>query len=92
MRYRFSFFIATGQEGTQAELFDHTRDCGKLTPRWDLESGQCKVLGKHEDAVSSLAWCPEQSTSESWSHNIQFLTPDVLVSGSWDSTLKVWDP
>jgi hypothetical protein len=34
----------------------------ELIVRWDLESGQCKVLGKHDDAVSSLAWCSQQST------------------------------
>ncbi|KAL7425158.1 mitotic spindle checkpoint protein Bub3 [Cryptotrichosporon argae] len=44
---------------------------------WDLEAGQCRVLGKHDDAVSSMAWLP--------AHNL-------LVTGSWDRTLKVWNP
>lgn len=31
--------------------------------RWDLETGQCRVLGKHDDAISTLVWCAEHSTS-----------------------------
>ncbi|WVO13889.1 hypothetical protein L204_101513 [Cryptococcus depauperatus] len=44
---------------------------------WDFGTGLVQVLGKHDDAVQSIVWCPEYS---------------VLVSCSWDSTLKVWDP
>jgi len=61
----------------------------------------------HDNAISSLAWCDEQSESRHPSTmgsvtdtgsgqspvlDARSLTPDVLVSGSWDSTLKVWDP
>ncbi|WVN86826.1 uncharacterized protein L203_101999 [Cryptococcus depauperatus CBS 7841] len=44
---------------------------------WNFGTGLVQVLGKHDDAVQSIVWCPEYS---------------VLVSCSWDSTLKVWDP
>ncbi|WVR08075.1 hypothetical protein IAU60_005121 [Kwoniella sp. DSM 27419] len=49
----------------------------KRVRQWDFETGQCRVLGKHDDAISSLVWCPEYN---------------VLITASWDSTLKVWDP
>ncbi|GFZ49643.1 hypothetical protein JCM24511_07044 [Saitozyma sp. JCM 24511] len=49
----------------------------KRVREWDLASGQCKVLGKHDDAISSIVWCAEYN---------------VLITCSWDSTLKVWDP
>ncbi|WWD20314.1 hypothetical protein CI109_104790 [Kwoniella shandongensis] len=49
----------------------------KRIRQWDFETGQCRVLGKHDDAISSIVWCAEYN---------------VLISTSWDSTLKVWDP
>nr|ODN91049.1 cell cycle arrest protein BUB3 [Cryptococcus depauperatus CBS 7841] len=49
----------------------------KRIRRWNFGTGLVQVLGKHDDAVQSIVWCPEYS---------------VLVSCSWDSTLKVWDP
>ncbi|KAL1405067.1 mitotic spindle checkpoint protein Bub3 [Vanrija albida] len=45
--------------------------------QWDFGTGDNRVLGKHDDSVSALVWIPEQN---------------ILVSGSWDKTLKVWDP
>lgn len=45
--------------------------------QWDFKTGEERVLGKHDDSVSTLAWIPE--------HNI-------LISGSWDKSIKVWDP
>ncbi|ODN78603.1 hypothetical protein L202_04207 [Cryptococcus amylolentus CBS 6039] len=44
--------------------------------RWDFDTGLVQVLGKHDDAVQSIVWCAEHH---------------VLVSSSWDSTIKVWD-
>ncbi|WVQ79167.1 hypothetical protein IAT38_001263 [Cryptococcus sp. DSM 104549] len=49
----------------------------KRIRQWDFETGNCRVLGKHDDAISSLVWCAEFN---------------VLISTSWDKTLKVWDP
>jgi cell cycle arrest protein BUB3 len=31
----------------------------KRVRQWDLQTGQCRVLGKHEDAVSSMVWCED---------------------------------
>ncbi|WOO86141.1 Mitotic checkpoint protein BUB3 [Vanrija pseudolonga] len=45
--------------------------------QWDFSTGDNRVLGTHDDSVSSLVWIPEQN---------------ILVSGSWDKTLKIWDP
>lgn len=41
----------------------------------DLETGQMCILGSHGDAVSTVGWCPQTR---------------LLVSGSWDRTLKLW--
>ncbi|ORX37704.1 WD40-repeat-containing domain protein [Kockovaella imperatae] len=49
----------------------------KRVREWNFETGQCRVLGKHDDAVSSIVWCPEKQ---------------ILLTGSWDQTLKVWTP
>ena len=35
------------------------------------------VLGNHEEAIKCVEFCPEVS---------------VLVTGSWDQTVKLWDP
>lgn len=42
-----------------------------------MTTGEARVLGAHDDAVSAMVWIPEQN---------------VLVTGSWDKTLKVWNP
>ncbi|KAE8542512.1 hypothetical protein D1P53_001291 [Cryptococcus gattii VGV] len=49
----------------------------KRIRRWDFDTGLVQVLGKHDDAVQSIVWCPQYN---------------VLISASWDSTVKVWDP
>lgn len=43
----------------------------------NLETGQSSILGKHTNAVSRIRY--SESTK-------------LLVSASWDTTLKVWDP
>lgn len=42
----------------------------------DLSSGAQTVLGSHEDAIRSVHWSEEHQ---------------ILLSASWDSTLKAWD-
>ncbi|RSH76665.1 uncharacterized protein EHS24_005412 [Apiotrichum porosum] len=49
----------------------------KRIREWDFKTGECRVIGKHDDAISAMAWIPE--------HNI-------LVTGSWDKSIKIWDP
>jgi len=44
---------------------------------WDFTTGQNRVIGKHDDAIQTVTWCPEQN---------------IVITGSWDSTLRVWDP
>ncbi|PWY96892.1 WD40 repeat-like protein, partial [Testicularia cyperi] len=41
----------------------------------DLSTGRICVLGKHEDAVVKIRYCPQTG---------------LLFSGSWDRTVKVW--
>ena len=43
----------------------------------NTENGQSVILGKHEQGVSRLRYDPHTQ---------------LLFSGSWDATLKVWDP
>ncbi|KAI3433339.1 hypothetical protein D9Q98_003157 [Chlorella vulgaris] len=45
--------------------------------RYDFFKGEESVLGRHEAAVRCLQWLPAQG---------------LLVSGSWDSSLRLWDP
>lgn len=44
---------------------------------YDFFSGQEVALGSHAAAVKCLRWLP---------------TRGLLVSGGWDSTLRLWDP
>ena len=43
----------------------------------NTENGQSVILGKHEQGVSRLRYDPHTQ---------------LLFSGSWDATLKIWDP
>lgn len=48
----------------------------KLVRALDVATGQSVSLSGHSDTVRSVRWCPALS---------------VLVSGSWDRTLRYWD-
>lgn len=37
----------------------------KRIRRWDFDTGLVQVLGKHDDAVQSIVWCPQYSTFSS---------------------------
>lgn len=55
------------------------------------------MLGKHDAAVGSVVWCPETSEGESGfaadeQDTEAFDATDTVISGSWDSTVSVWDP
>ena len=43
----------------------------------NVENGQMVILGKHQDGVSRVRYDPNSG---------------LLFSGSWDATVKVWDP
>lgn len=51
------------------------------------------MLGKHNDAIAAMVWSSEYSKSLA---RASFVThsdaSDVLITVSWDETLKVWDP
>ncbi|XP_071492437.1 mitotic checkpoint protein BUB3-like [Diadema setosum] len=44
---------------------------------FDINTSSESVLGTHEDAVKCVEYCP---------------SVNVLVTGSWDQTVKLWDP
>lgn len=60
--------------------------------QWDFSTGDNRVLGTHDDSVSSLVWIPEQSERTVVDSHFPANLADILVSGSWDKTLKIWDP
>lgn len=43
----------------------------------NLETGQSNIIGKHSSAISRIRYS---------------ITTNLLLSSSWDSTLKIWDP
>ncbi|KAL9933285.1 hypothetical protein V8E36_008003 [Tilletia maclaganii] len=43
----------------------------------DIKSGSSEIIGKHEMPVSRIRYSKETN---------------LLISGSWDRTLKIWDP
>lgn len=44
---------------------------------FDLNSGSEVIVGSHEAAIRCVEYCPEVN---------------VVITGSWDSTVKLWDP
>jgi eukaryotic-like serine/threonine-protein kinase len=44
---------------------------------WDWQSGESRLLGRHQATVPTLAFSPDGKR---------------LASGSWDGTVKVWNP
>ena len=73
--------------------------CLSLTVnRLELESEKIHALGQHDDAISSVRYSSEASSSNS--SFLSSLAPDVspflfsdaIVTGSWDRTVRFWDP
>lgn len=69
--------LYTGGLDRRVREYVSCRDRKLADSRWNLTTGEARVLGAHDDAVSAMAWIPEQN---------------VLVTGSWDKTIKVWNP
>ncbi|TXT04368.1 hypothetical protein VHUM_04135 [Vanrija humicola] len=59
------------------------------TPNTAYSGGLDRRVRQHNDSVSSLVWIPEQSERAGRPSTDP---ADILVSGSWDRTLKIWDP
>ncbi|KAI9230153.1 MAG: RNA export factor, nucleoporin Rae1 [Piptocephalis tieghemiana] len=54
--------------------------CDKAIKLYDINSGQSRQLGTHDQPVSCVRWVePSQGQS-------------ILATASWDKTLKYWDP
>jgi mRNA export factor len=51
--------------------------CDRAVRLWDLASGQARTIGTHDAPVRHAAHLPELN---------------LVVTGSWDKTLRYWDP
>jgi cell cycle arrest protein BUB3 len=64
--------------------------------RWDLQSEECRVLSSHSRPISSLLYLTELSASLSVTirkeTDFNRHSPDLIATGSWDSTVALHDP
>lgn len=61
----------------------------------DLTTEDITHLGQHSDSVSCMTWSQQQSKffAPTSSYLITISPPiDVLITGSWDRTIRFWDP
>lgn len=79
--YRFptqvAILAATFSSQTPNGRTAYSGGLDKRLREWDFETGQNRVLGKADDALSTVTACGESG---------------IVVTGSWDSKLRVWDP
>lgn len=70
--------------------------CVLLTPclRLDLATERMTNLGTHNDSVSSMSFSRADSASIFLPVFVlpHSTHPDVLITGSWDRTIRFWDP
>jgi len=61
--------------------------------RLDLGTENMRNLGAHNDSISTMAYSRDSSAFPHFSRlEIQLTSsPDALITGSWDRTLRFWD-
>ena len=67
--------------------------------RLDLAAEKMTCLGQHENGVSAINYAREQSVFSflsvqrgRWFGSHEAWRTDVLITGSWDQSLRFWDP
>ena len=62
--------------------------------RLELESEKIHALGQHDDAISSVRYSSEASAFASFIsiHQALNIVIDAIITGSWDRTVRFWDP
>ena len=68
--------------------------------RLDFETERINHLGQHSDAISSVNFSRDQSkyvflsapSPVSHVHALPLFCTDALITGSWDRTVRFWDP
>ena len=61
--------------------------------RLDLSTEKITNLGGHSDSISSMTYAQTNSVYPFCLISIYFLcSSDALITGSWDRTLRFWDP
>ncbi len=59
---------------------------------WDLKTGECiKVLHGHTSWISALIFIPPKSSVSQSDMNVSSSIEQILVSGSHDQTIKLWN-
>lgn len=68
-----------------------------LSCRLELSTEKINNLGQHSDSISSMNFSKESSRIYPAMNGIHrsliiFRSADVLITGSWDRTVRFWDP
>ncbi|KAN0136648.1 mitotic checkpoint protein BUB3.1 [Lactarius tabidus] len=60
----------------------------------ELESEKIHALGQHDDAISSVRYSSETSSFRIFYLLLRalILVIDAIITGSWDRTVRFWDP
>jgi cell cycle arrest protein BUB3 len=62
--------------------------------RLNFETEKIQYVGQHNDSISSMNYSSELSVFQ-WlfsTHYVADPPTDVLITGSWDQTVRFWDP
>ena len=69
-------------------------DRARLRDRLELETEKIHNLGQHNDPISSMNYSQDTS-AYLFPHELLSCAhpvPDALITGSWDRTVRFWDP